>query len=473
LNKDKEIFMMFDRRIYIERRRRLKDEIKVGLGLFLGNEESPMNYTDNTFRFRQDSTFLYYFGLDGPGLAAVIDFNEGTETIYGDDPTIDDTVWMGPQPTIAERSCEVGVERTAPLAQVANLLEEALERGRRIHFLPPYRPENVLKLRRWIGLDPAKAKSESSVELIRAVVEMRAVKSPEEITEIERAVDISTDMHVTAMRMVRPGITEAEIAAAVHRVALAADVDLAFPIIATIHGETLHNHFHGHRLKSGNLFLLDAGAESPGHYAGDLSSTIPVDPIFTGRQREIYEVTLAAHETAIATLRPGTKHLDVHLSACLKLAQGLKDLGLMKGDLEAAVNQGAHALFFPCGVGHMMGLDVHDMEDLGEVYVGYEGKPKFTQFGLKSLRLARPLKPGFVVTIEPGIYFIPQLIDQWRAAGKFLDFINYDAVEGYRNFGGIRNEENFLITPEGHRRLGQPKPKTVAEVEAVRAESRI
>jgi Xaa-Pro aminopeptidase len=465
--------MMFDHRIYVERRRRLKEDLKSGLALFLGNEESPMNYPDNTFHFRQDSTFLYYFGLDNPGLVAIIDFDEGTETIFGDDLTVDDIVWMGPQPTIAERSRAVGVERTAPLARLEELLSEARLSGRRVHFLPPYRAENILKLRRWIGLNPAKAKSEASIELIRSVVETRAVKGPEEVAELDRAADISADMHFTAMRMVRPGIMEAEIAAAVHRVALAADVHPSFPIIATIHGETLHNHFHGHRLKSGEMFLLDAGAESPGHYAGDLSSTIPVDPSFSSRQREIYEITLASHEAAAAALKPGTNHLDIHLLACRVIAQGLKDIGLMKGDPEDAVREGAHALFFPCGVGHMMGLDVHDMEDLGEIYVGYEGRPKFTTFGLKSLRLARLHKPGFVVTIEPGIYFIPQLIDQWRAAGKFMDFIDYDKVDGYRGFGGIRNEEDFLITPDGHRRLGKPKPMTVAEVEAVRAEPRI
>jgi Xaa-Pro aminopeptidase len=464
---------MFDRHIYIERRRRLKEEMKSGLALFLGNDESPMNYPDNTFHYRQDSTFLYYFGLDHAGLAAVVDFDAGTETVFGDDLTVEDFVWMGPQPTIAERSRAVGVEKTAPLARLEEILAEARLSGRRVHFLPPYRAENILKLRRWIGLDPAKAKAEASVELIRSVVEMRAVKGPEEIVELNRAADISADMHLTAMRMVRPGIMEAEIAAAVHRVALAADGNLAFPIIATIHGETLHNHFHGHRLKSGDMFLLDAGAESPGHYAGDLSSTIPVDPSFSSRQREIYEIVLASHEAAVGALKPGTNHLDVHLLACRIIAQGLKDLGLMKGDPADAVGAGAHALFFPCGVGHMMGLDVHDMEDLGEVYVGYEGRPKFTTFGLKSLRLARPHKPGFVVTIEPGIYFIPQLIDQWRAAGKFTDFIDYAKVEGYRDFGGIRNEEEYLITPEGHRRLGKPKPMAVAEVEAVRAEPRI
>ncbi|HNT32540.1 MAG TPA: aminopeptidase P family protein [Candidatus Aminicenantes bacterium] len=463
---------MFEPRIYKERRKRLLRAVGSGLGLFLGNEESPMNYPDNTFRFRQDSTFLYYFGLDRPGLAAVMDFDEGTATVCGDDYTVDDIVWRGPQPAIREMSRRAGVDRTGTADELAGRLKDARRAGRRIHFLPPYRAENALKLKRWLGLNPDRAAAAASVDLIRAVVEQRAVKGPEEIAELDRAADISTDMHVAAMRMVRPGIAEAEIAAEVHRVALAAGGDISFPIIASVRGETLHNHDHGNRLKRGDLFLLDAGAETALHYAGDLSSTVPASGTFTGRQREIYDITLAAHEAAAGALRPGVNHLDVHLLACRTIAWGLKEAGLMKGDPEDAVQAGAHALFFPCGVGHMMGLDVHDMEDLGEVYVGYEGRPKYTQFGLKSLRLARPHKPGFVVTIEPGIYFIPQLIDQWRAEGKFTDFIVYDKVEKYRTFGGIRNEEDFVITPRGSRRLGKAKPKTTAEVEAVLAAAR-
>ncbi|MHB8054251.1 MAG: aminopeptidase P family protein [Candidatus Aminicenantales bacterium] len=464
---------MFAPQIYIERRRRLLEGLESGLALFLGNEESPMNYADNAFPFRQDSTFLYYFGLDQPGLAAIVDADEGTETIFGDDFTVDDIVWRGPQPTIAGRSLVVGVDRTWPLSRVSEILAAAQAAGRKIHYLPPYRADNVLKLRRWLGRDPDQAAAGASVELIRTVVEQRAVKAPEEIDELDRAADISTDMHTAAMRMVRPGIVEAEIAAEVHRVALAAGGDIAFPIIATIHGETLHNLVHSNLLKSGDLFLLDAGAETSKHYAGDLSSTIPVDPKFTDRQREIYKIALASHEAAVGALRPGINHLDIHLLACRTIVQGLKAIGLMKGDPDEAVHEGAHALFFPCGVGHMMGLDVHDMENLGEIYVGYEGRPKFTQFGLKSLRMARPHKPGFVVTVEPGIYFIPQLIDLWRAEKKYTSFINYDKVEGYRNFGGIRNEEDYLITSDGRRRLGKRKPMTIAEVEAVRAEPRL
>jgi len=458
---------MFDRNIYIARRDRLRAEVKSGLALFLGNEESPMNYADNTYHFRQDSSFLYFFGLDFAGLAGVVDLDEGTDTIYGNDLTIEDFVWMGPQPTIRERAAKAGIVRTGTIARLESLLADARAKKRPVHFLPPYRPENMLKLMNWLGVAPGKAASEASVELIRSVVEMRAVKGPEEIAEIEKAVNVSVDMHIAAMRMVKPGVTEAEVAAAVHRVALAAGGDLAFPIIATVHGETLHNHYHGNRLKSGKMFLLDAGAETALHYAGDLSSTMPVDPKFTERQKEIYRITLAAHEAAKRALKPGVAHREVHLLACKTIALGLKDLGLMKGDVDEAVRQGAHALFFPCGEGHMMGLDVHDMEDLGEVYVGYEGKPKSTQFGLKSLRLARPLQPGFVLTVEPGIYFIPQLIDQWRAEKRLADFLDYDRIEAWKDFGGIRNEENALITVDGYRILGKRKPLTIEDVESV------
>ena len=462
---------MFEARIYNERRSRLRKQLGSGLILLQGNEESPMNYADNTYHFRQNSSFLYFFGLDTPGLAGVIDVDQGTETIFGDDLTVEDFVWMGFQPSLKERSLQVGVTRTGTRVALAELLARSKAAGRTIHFLPPYRPENRVKLWRWIGLSPDAAAAGASVELIKAVVAQRAVKGAEEIAQIEQAVNTSVDMHLTALRMVRPGITEAEVAGAVHEVALAAGGNLSFPIIATIHGETLHNHFHGNTLRSGGMFLLDAGAENAMHYAGDLSSTMPVDPHFTARQQEIYEITLAAHRAAVVALKPGTRHLDVHFAACKTLAQGLKDLGLMKGDIDEAVSQGAHALFFPCGVGHMMGLDVHDMEDLGEVYVGYDGAPKSTQFGLKSLRLARELQPGFVLTTEPGIYFIPQLIDQWQGEKKFADFIDYDRVNDYRDFGGIRNEENYLITPQGHRLLGKAKPMTVQEVERTREEA--
>ena len=460
---------MFTAQTYIERRTRLQSRLSSGLLLFLGNDESPMNYAANTFHFRQDSTFLYYLGVDQPGWAATIDLESGRTVVFADDLTIDDIVWTGVLPTVAELAAGGGVTETRPAAALDAVVKEAAAKGRKVHFLPPYRPENKLRLFALLGVHPDRQHDVASLELVRAVVEMRVIKSREEIAEIESAVDTSVDMHLAAMRMVRPGMTEAEVAAQVTELALASGGQLAFPVIATVHGETLHNHFHGNVLKSGDLFLLDAGAETAAHYAGDLTSTFPVDPAFTPRQRDVYQVVLNAHLAAVGACAPGVRFRDVHTLACRTLAAGLKELGLMKGDIDDAVAQGAHAMFFQCGTGHMMGLDVHDMEDLGEVWVGYEGQPKSTQFGLKSLRLARPLQPGFVFTVEPGIYIIPELARRWKAEGKFTEFIDYDALERWLGFGGVRIEENVLVTPDGFRILGTWRPRTIEEVEQVRA----
>lgn len=460
---------MFDAATYVNRRNTLKKQVKSGLILLMGNEESPMNYTDNPFHFRQDSSFLYFFGLDFAGLAAVIDVDQDKEIIFGNELTVEDIVWMGTQPTLKEKSELVGVAHTAPAADLPKVLAEAKSKGRAIHFLPPYRPENKIKLFKWLGFDPDKLSELASVELIKAIVAQRNYKSDAEVAEIERAVDTSVDMHVAAMKMARPGMKEFEMAAEVKRIAMAAGGDISFPIILTKNGQTLHNHYHGNTIQSGDLVLCDCGAETAMRYGGDLSSTFPVDKTFTARQKEIYDLSLKAHEAAVAMLKPGVKNKDVHLTACKTIAEGLKEIGLMKGNVDDAVAAGAHAIFFPCGTGHMMGLDIHDMEDLGEQYVGYDEEQRSTQFGLKSLRLARKLEPGFVITIEPGIYFIPELMDKWRAENLFTDFLNYDKLETYKDFSGIRNEEDFLITPDGKRLLGKPKPKTVAEVEALRA----
>ena len=454
--------------IYSHRRAKLKKQLKGGIALFPGNEESPMNYQDNTYHFRQDSTFLFFFGVSTAGMAALIDLDEDRDIIFANDLTIDDIVWMGTQPAVEDKAARAGVSDTRPLPQLAEYIAAARRSGRKVHFLPPYRAEQQLQLWKLLDILPAEQARAASVEMIVAVSELRIVKSEEEIAEIEQAVNVSTDMHVAAMRMVRPGLSEAQVAARVTEIALAAGGNLAFPVIATINGQTLHNHFHGNTLRSGQLFLLDCGAELASGYCGDLSSTFPVSKKFTPRQREIYEITLAAHKAAVSVLTPGLNFREVHLAACRKIAAGLNDVGLMKGDVGEAVAAGAHAMFFPCGTGHVMGLDVHDMENMGEVHFGYQGKPKSTQFGLKSLRLARPLQPGFVLTIEPGIYFIPELIDRWRTEKKFMEFIDYDRLETYKDFGGIRNEENFLITADGARRLGKKKPKTIAEVEAER-----
>jgi Xaa-Pro aminopeptidase len=455
---------MFTPERYSERRLRLQRQLGGGLLLFLGNDESPMNYADNSYPFRQDSSFLYYFGIDQPGYAALLDADTGETTVFADDLSLDDIVWTGLQPTVQEYAERAGLRATAPAGRLGAQLRSAVAAGRAIHFLPPYRPEHRLKLDALLG--PG---AEASIPLIRAVAEMRIRKEPEEIAEIERAVNVSVAMHLAALGMVRPGLREAEIAARVTKVALAAGGGLSFPVIATVRGGVLHNHHYGNRLEAGQLFLLDAGAETASHYAGDLSSTCPVDRAFSPRQHELYSLVLRAHLAAVAALEPGRAFRDIHLLACRTLASGLKDLGLMKGDVDEAVARGAHALFFPCGLGHLMGLDVHDMENLGEVWVGYEGQPKSTQFGLKSLRLARELQPGYVLTVEPGLYFMPELQAQWRAERRFLDYLDYDAIAAFGNFGGLRIEENFLVTGTGARLLGQPKPRTGAELDAVRA----
>ncbi|MFA6125892.1 MAG: aminopeptidase P family protein [Bacteroidales bacterium] len=459
---------MFTKETYIERRSGLKQSMKSGILLFLGNEESSMNYADNTFHFRQDSTFLYFFGMDFAGLAAVIDLDEDKEILFGNDLTVEDIVWMGTQPNLIQRGSAFGVQTVKPLSQLVEYLQHAIKQERTIHYLPPYRPENKLKLLDILAINPAEVKTKSSLDFVKAVVNLRNHKSAEEIAEIERAVDISVDMHITAMKMARPGMRESELAAAVTQVALAAGGQLSFPVIMTINGQTLHNHYHGNTLKSGDMVLSDCGAETALHYAGDLSSTFPVDRRFSSRQKEVYQICLNAHEAALAKLSPGVPFREVHYAACRTIINGLKDINLMKGDTEDALASGAHAMFFPCGTGHMMGLDVHDMEDLGEVYVGYDGKPKSTQFGLKSLRLARPLEEGFVATIEPGIYFIPELIASWKKEGINTAFINFQNVEGYTTFSGVRNEEDIVITSDGYRVLGKRKPKTIEEVESLR-----
>lgn len=457
---------MFAKETYVTGRTALKKSVGTGLLLFLGNEESGMNYEDNTYHFRQDSTFLYFFGLPYAGLAAVIDIDEDKEVIFGDELTIDHIVWMGTQPTLHEKAQRVGVSETRPAAELKKYLEQAVAKKQQIHYLPPYRAEHRLKLLDLLGIMPGA--EQSSVSFICGVVNLRNYKTAEEIVEVERACRVTADMHIEAMKVLRVGMKECEVAAALEAVAQANGCGLSFPTIATVCGQTLHNHYHGHTVKSGDMLLVDAGAETEMGYAGDMSSTICADKTFTTRQKEIYDIQVAAHTAAVRALKPGVPFRDVYDLSCRVICEGLKDLGLMKGDAAEAVAAGAHAMFFPCGLGHMMGLDVHDMENLGEVWVGYDGQPKSTQFGRKSLRLARPLEPGFVLTIEPGIYFIPELIDYWKSERRFEDFINYDKLESYRDFTGLRNEEDYLITEDGARLLGKKIPFTTEEVEALR-----
>ncbi|MBS2211438.1 aminopeptidase P family protein [Carboxylicivirga mesophila] len=459
---------MFSKDTYIKRRQQLAQDVDKGLLLFIGNTESPMNYADNTYRFRQDSSFLYFFGLNHPDLVGVVDAESGESAIYGDDYTIDHIVWMGNQPTIAQRATTCGVQQTGTTSELVKTLEKAKAAGRPIHFLPVYRGESKIKLLEWLSIQPSEVKEKASLELVLAVIKQRNYKSAEEIVEIEKAVNTTVDMHLAAMRMARPGMTEAQIAAEVERIALAEDGGISFPVIATINGQTLHNHYHGNTLKEGQLFLLDAGAETSMGYAGDMSSTFPVSKTFTARQKDIYQVALNSHEKAISMLKPGVAFKEIYLESARVVMQGMKDLGFAKGNIDDAVMCGAHAMFFPCGLGHMMGLDVHDMEDLGEQYVGYHNEAKSTQFGMKSLRLGRKLEPGFVLTIEPGIYFIPQLIDKWKSEKHLTEFLNFDKLEEYKDFGGCRNEEDFLITEQGYRLLGKPLPKTIEDVEQER-----
>ncbi|MDR2118517.1 MAG: aminopeptidase P family protein [Tannerellaceae bacterium] len=455
---------MFSKEIYTARRAKLKQSVGSGLLLFLGNNESGMNYADNTYPFRQDSTFLYFFGLPYAGLNAVIDIDRDREIIFGDELTMDAIVWMGTQPSLREKGESVGIADIRPSGEIAAYL--AGQKAGAVHYLPTYRAEHQVKLFSWLNVRPGDEKP--SVSFIQGVVNQRNYKSAEEIVEIDKACTVTADMHLTAMRMVRPGIRECEVAAAVAEVAYSGNYRLSFPIIATINGQTLHNHEHGNLIKSGDMLLLDAGAETEMGYAGDMSSTIPADSKFTPRQKEIYDIAVASHEAAVAALRPGVLFEDVYDLSARVIMEGLKGLGFVKGDPAEAVRAGAHALFFPCGLGHMMGLDVHDMENLGEVYVGYGGRPKSAQFGRKSLRLGRKLEPGFVLTIEPGIYFIPELIDLWRSRQEFAEFINYEKVATCKDFGGIRNEEDYLITETGARLLGKKIPLHTHEVEALR-----
>lgn len=455
---------MFSKETYIERRHKLMETVGSGILLFLGNDEQGLNYEDNAFRYRQDSTMLYYFALPFPGLAAVLDIDEGREILFGDELSIDAIVWMGTQPTLAERAGRAGITDVRPLASIVDYLTAAREAGRPIHFLPPYRAEHRLKLMDWLGLMPSR--QQGSIPMIRAIVEQRNHKTAEEIAEIERACDVTADMHLAAMRTIRPGLYEYDIVAEMLHVAHKANCEESFATIATVNGQTLHNHYHGNIIKPGDLFLIDAGAELPSGYCGDMSSTVPADKQFTPRQRAVYEIQNAMHRAAVEALRPGIPYMEVYDISAIAMVEGMKDLGLMKGDPAEAVAAGAHALFYPHGLGHMMGLDVHDMENFGERWVGYAGAEKSTQFGRKSQRLAIPLEPGFVFTVEPGVYFIPELIDLWQSEGRFKEFINYDAVDAYRNFGGIRNEEDYLITADGARRLGKRIPLTPDEVEA-------
>jgi Xaa-Pro aminopeptidase len=457
---------MFDPAIFRERRQHLGKDVGNGLILFLANDEVGMNYAGNTYPFRQDSSFLYFWAVDYPGLAAAIDVDEGTETIFGDDLTVADIVWTGPQPTMADRCKDGAVASTAPMAELAKRVTAAIKQGRRVHFLAPYRPEHTVKLSDLLGVSPAMVRSYRSEPLHKAIVAQRSIKSPKEIADIEWAVNLSREMYLAGMKATRPGKRECEVVAEMARIVMAKGCGFSFPPICSVHGETLHNPFHKNMLADGDVMVLDTGVETPNCNASDITRTIPVSGKFSTRQRDLYQAVLHAQTEAIAAIKPEVPYKNVHLLAARTFASDLKALGLMKGDVDEAVAAGAHALFFPHGLGHMMGMDVHDMENLGEEFVGYEpGLERSKQFGLGYLRLARPLKPGFVITVEPGLYFIPALIDQWKTERRYEAFINYDVVEQYRGARGYRIEDDVLVTATGCRVLGSPIPKTVEDVE--------
>lgn len=460
---------MFSKDTYTSRRKKLMEQVGSGIILILGNNDVGMNYAGNTYHYRQDSSFLYFFGISQAGIAGCIDADEGTEVIFGDELTMEDVVWTGTMPTLASRAAQVGVEKVLPFNNLVDTVKNAVAKKRSIHFTPPYRHDNMILLSELTGFAVGELKSKASVDLIKAIVAQRSNKTDEEIVEMENAVNITGAMHVAVMKATAPGKRESELAGIAQGIATGMGNGTSYPIILSKNGQVLHNHDHGNILQSGQLVLGDFGAENRNFYAGDITRTVPVDKKFTDRQRDIYNLVLEAEVKCIEACKPGVTYQQIHLDAAKIMAEGLKTMGLMKGDIAEAVEVGAHALFFPHGLGHMIGLDVHDMEDLGEQYVGYSDEVKRSElFGTAYLRLGRHLEPGFVLTVEPGLYFIPELIDQWKAEGKFTDFINYGKLDDWRTFGGVRIEDNVLITNDGHRILGKPIPKTVEEVEALR-----
>ena len=438
-----------------------------GIILFPGNEESAMNYKGNTYHYRQDSNFLYFFGINKPGFYGLCDVDSGEDIIFGDDFTIDDIIWMGDQPSVKTLAGEAGVVNTRSFSELSATLRTAIQSGRKLHILPTYRGDHEVRLSGLLDMDCREVRNYVSEELIRAVVKLRSVKDRYEIEEIGKAMEVAGVMHTTAMKMAYPGNYERELTGTIEGIALSHGGPVSFPVILSMDGQILHNHEHGNELVEGRLVVCDAGAETEMCYASDITRTYPVGGKFNLQQKEIYEIVLEANMKTIEAIRPGVTYKSIHLMACRIIAGGLKGLGIMKGDMEEAVAAGAHALFMPHGLGHMMGLDVHDMEGLGEDYVGYNDQIRRSdQFGLAYLRMARELEPGFVVTDEPGCYFIPALIDIWKEEKKFGQFINYDRLDAYRRFGGVRIEDDILVTDDGYRVLGSPIPKTVADVEA-------
>ena len=464
--------MLFSKETYVARRQALSRLVGSGLVLLFGNNDSPANYPSNAYKFRQDSAFLYFFGQHRDGLVGVIDVDQHTETLVGNEIDIDDIVWFGSVKSVSAMAEECGVGATAPMSSLADMVQKALKAGRQVHFLPPYRYDTQIQIMDLTGIHPSKQREAASMPLIQAVIKLRSTKSAEEIAEIERACAIGYKMHVTAMKMCRPGVTEQAIGGAIDGVAYAEGCMPSFQSIVTMHGEIMHGNPSPRQLESGRLMLCDAGAETNENYCSDNTRTTPISGHYTQRQRDIYSIVSDCHVLVLDVARPGVKWWDVHFDVCRLMTNRLKELGLMKGDTEEALRAGAHALFLPHGLGHMMGMDVHDMEGLGQTNVGYDDEVRpSSQFGTASLRFARKLEPGFVVTDEPGIYFIPDLIDLWKREGHNAEFLNFEEIEKFKDFGGIRIEDDVLITENGCRFLGEQRiPYHMDEVEQFLAE---
>ena len=466
---------MFDKKTYVSRRAKLKELVKNGIIILFGNNESPCNFPANGYYpFRQDSSFLYYFGLNRDGLVGVIDIDNNTETLVGNDIDIEDIVWYGSVDSVRDMADSVGVAETAPMKSLKTICNDAMRQKRRIHFLPPYRYDIKLQIFDLLGIHPGQQKESASMELINAVVKMRSTKEQQEIEELERAATIGYKMHTTAMRLTKPGLTEKYIGGQVDGVAHSYGAMVSFPTIFSQHGEIMHGNPSMAVLESGRLALCDAGAETINNYCSDNTRTYPVNGKFTQRQLEIYSIVEACHDYVLDVAKPGVKYMDVHFAVCRLMTERLKELGLMKGDTDEAVAAGAHAMFLPHGLGHMMGMDVHDMENLDQINVGFdeETRPRLDQFGTNCLRMGRRLEEGFVVTDEPGIYFIPALIDDWKASGHCAEFLNFDKIETYKDFGGIRLEDDVLITKDGCRFIGKERiPYHPKDVEAFMAEN--
>ena len=467
---------MFAKEVYVRRRKTLLEKMREagqsGIILFVGNAEAPAQYKDNCYKWRQDSSWLYYFGLDEPLMAAILDIDSGAETLFADDVEIDDIIWMGPQPTVRSKADEVGIAHIAPYGALANALAPARKAGRSIHYLAPSRYFNTLRLMELMG----RARIERGVSrpLTEAVISMRLIKEDIEIEAIDAACALGYEMHSVARDSIKIGIVEQDIVGRMEGVALAKGWGVSFPTILTQHGETLHNHIHDKIIEPGKLMVIDAGVESNEHYASDFTRTYPTSGKFTTKQREIYQIVYDCNQLAFSLTKPGITYREVHLATARKMLEGLSALGIVKGDLDEMVAKGIAGLFQPHGLGHNMGLDVHDMEDLGENLVGYDpDQTRAKQLGLGSLRMARSLKPGHVITDEPGIYFIPALIEKFKKEGLGYDFVNYAKLESYYDFGGIRLEDDVLVTETGARRLGpQRLPVSPDDVEAAMAAAR-